>query len=70
MASIQNGRGCSSMKTIIAISVISMLALGISILPTGAYAQGAHITKDTRTHYVMRYHVMDMDTIQDVQVIK
>ena len=28
-----------------------------------------HITKDTVTHYVMRYHVMDMDTIQVVQVI-
>ena len=28
------------MKTIIAISVISMLALGMSILPTSVYAQG------------------------------
>ena len=28
------------MKTIIAISIISMLALGISIVPTSVYAQG------------------------------
>jgi hypothetical protein len=28
-----------------------------------------HIAKDTKTHHVTRYHVMDMDTIQVVQVI-
>jgi hypothetical protein len=33
------------MKTIIAISVISMLALGISILPTGVYAQADAYSK-------------------------
>ena len=33
------------MKTIIAISVISMLALGMSILPTSVYAQGDAYTK-------------------------
>jgi hypothetical protein len=27
------------------------------------------IAKDTKTPYVTRYHVMDMDTIQVVQVI-
>jgi len=45
LASTQNGRVCSSMKTIIAISVISMLALGMSIFPTGVYAQGSAYTK-------------------------
>jgi 6-pyruvoyl-tetrahydropterin synthase len=33
------------MKTIIAISVISMLALGMSILPTSVYAQGGAYNK-------------------------
>ncbi|MGC2598385.1 MAG: hypothetical protein WA395_09675 [Nitrososphaeraceae archaeon] len=45
MASIHNGKGCSSMKTIIAISVISMLALGMSILTTRAFAQSGAYNK-------------------------
>ena len=69
MASTQNGRVCSSMKTIIVISVISMLALGMSILPMSVYAKAAHMKEDTKTHYVTRYHVMDMDTNQVVQVV-
>jgi len=36
---------CNSVKTIIAISVISMLALGMSIFATGVYAQGSAYTK-------------------------
>jgi hypothetical protein len=31
--------------------------------------KAARITRDTMTHHVMRYYVMDMDTNQVVQVI-
>ena len=64
------GRECSSIKTVIAISIISMLALVMSILPTKrGRTRWAHLPKDRRTHYVTWYHVMDMDTNQVVQVI-
>jgi len=45
LASTQSDWVCNSTKTIIAISVISMLALGMSILPTGVYAQGDAYSK-------------------------
>ena len=62
----------SCLKTIIAISIIGMLAIKIKICQScqRVYTRkAAHIPKDTKTHYVTRYHVMDMDTNQVVQVI-